>query len=341
MLDSVTTSEIRDEVRYQPFGELRYQLKSNGTSLPTDLLYTGQRRVAEVGLYYYNARWVDVQTGHFTQPDTVTKDGFDHFGYVRNNPIQNIDPTGHTCWIYSNGYNSSCLVYENSSFDTAVTSSSGAMGIDFIGDWSTRNKFAVLMAANDVGNKFSDSLSYLKGSSQRAFKEVYKKGVTFTWGTSGAQDYCSGSSGFNGGGCTNNSRSINFVTLVESNLTGGGTITPGAAWTSAVNNIVHELGHAFASLWYGSGGYLPGGPNVNIPDSLRINQTGFMPMDPPNQLTWRQHPKTTEGYEIFADMFLGWTYGVWDPNPNTIGSDRDNFMNQYMPLWIWEASIDY
>jgi len=65
ILDSRTESEIRDEARYKPFGELRYQMMSNGTSLPTDLLYTGQRKVDDVGLYYYNARWVDVYLKRF------------------------------------------------------------------------------------------------------------------------------------------------------------------------------------------------------------------------------------------------------------------------------------
>ena len=54
------------EVRYSAFGEIRYQ---SGT-MTTDYLYTGQRQEAEVGLYYYVARWYDPAIGRFVQADS-------------------------------------------------------------------------------------------------------------------------------------------------------------------------------------------------------------------------------------------------------------------------------
>jgi RHS repeat-associated protein len=54
---NVTTDDqgnLKSEIRYTPFGEVR---STNGTT-PTDYRYTGQLK-AEVGLYYYNARWYD------------------------------------------------------------------------------------------------------------------------------------------------------------------------------------------------------------------------------------------------------------------------------------------
>jgi hypothetical protein len=54
IMDSSMTSEIRDEARYKPFGDLCYQLASNGTSLPTDLLYTGQRADSYINLMWYD-----------------------------------------------------------------------------------------------------------------------------------------------------------------------------------------------------------------------------------------------------------------------------------------------
>lgn len=51
---------------YRAWGEVRY---SEGAS-PTDYLYTGQRWDAEIGLYFYNARWYDPSIGRFTQADT-------------------------------------------------------------------------------------------------------------------------------------------------------------------------------------------------------------------------------------------------------------------------------
>jgi len=84
------------EVRYSAFGETRYQ---NGT-LTTDYLYTGQRQEAEIGLYYYVARWYDPAIGRFIQADSIVPDpasavGFDRYAYVNNNPLNSVDPTGH------------------------------------------------------------------------------------------------------------------------------------------------------------------------------------------------------------------------------------------------------
>jgi hypothetical protein len=49
ILDSRTANGIRDEVRHKPYDNLRYQLTSSGSIMPTDLLYTNQRRVVEIG----------------------------------------------------------------------------------------------------------------------------------------------------------------------------------------------------------------------------------------------------------------------------------------------------
>ena len=56
------------ETRYSAWGETRY---SSGVSL-TNYKYTGQREESSFGLYFYNARWYDSQTGRFNQPDTIT-----------------------------------------------------------------------------------------------------------------------------------------------------------------------------------------------------------------------------------------------------------------------------
>ncbi len=82
------------ELRYTPWGETRY---NTGTT-PTTFRYTGQREQSEIGLYFYNARWYDPQLGRFTSADTMTPksvQGLDRYAYVDNNPIKNIDPTGH------------------------------------------------------------------------------------------------------------------------------------------------------------------------------------------------------------------------------------------------------
>ena len=88
------------ELRYKPWGEIRF---SSGTT-QTTFRYTGQRQEAALGgadgLYYYGARWYDSALGRFTSADTIVPSpgnpmAWDRYAYVRNNPVNRIDPSGH------------------------------------------------------------------------------------------------------------------------------------------------------------------------------------------------------------------------------------------------------
>ncbi|MCP5060113.1 MAG: hypothetical protein GY937_25705 [bacterium] len=81
---------------YRPFGQAA---TGGGATLPEDFGFTGQRFEDEVGLYDYGARWYDPALGRFLQPDSIVPDPADPmswnpYSYVRNNPVNRIDPTG-------------------------------------------------------------------------------------------------------------------------------------------------------------------------------------------------------------------------------------------------------
>jgi len=85
------------ELCYKPWGELRYVWGATKTGL----CYTGQR-LEGTGLYDYGggARWYDPSLGRFAQADSVVPDSqnpldYDRYSYVRNNPLNYSDPTGH------------------------------------------------------------------------------------------------------------------------------------------------------------------------------------------------------------------------------------------------------
>ncbi len=93
-----STGATVGEDRFYPFGETRL---STGTMF-TDRLYTGQRQIAELGIYHYNARFYSPTLGRFLSADTLMS-GFanpqnlNRYSYVKNNPINASDPTGHYC----------------------------------------------------------------------------------------------------------------------------------------------------------------------------------------------------------------------------------------------------
>ncbi len=78
------------------FGETRF---STGNMF-TDRLYTGQRWIAELGIYHFNARFYSPKLGRFLSADTMMS-GFanpqnlNRFSYAANNPLRYTDPTGH------------------------------------------------------------------------------------------------------------------------------------------------------------------------------------------------------------------------------------------------------
>ena len=75
-------------------------MRASSGLTPTEYRYTGQLEAAELGLYYYVARWYDPYLTHFIQADTIVPGAgnakaYDRFAYVKNNPLNYTDPSGH------------------------------------------------------------------------------------------------------------------------------------------------------------------------------------------------------------------------------------------------------
>ena len=92
------SGNLVQHMEYTPFGETRCSLDL-GQSI-NSFLYTGQEYDAEIGLYYYNARYYDSKIGRFIQPDTLIPNpadsqAYNRYAYVRNNPVMMSDPSGH------------------------------------------------------------------------------------------------------------------------------------------------------------------------------------------------------------------------------------------------------
>ncbi len=82
---------------YYAFGQPR---TTEGSALPTDYTFTGQKSDDSTGLMYYGARYYDTGLGRFTQADTIVPNplnpqSLNRYAYVSNNPVRYTDPTGH------------------------------------------------------------------------------------------------------------------------------------------------------------------------------------------------------------------------------------------------------
>jgi hypothetical protein len=212
-------------------------------------------------------------------------------------------------------------------------------------------------AVRDAIVAVADRMAQVAGGGRsplEVFRLVYE-GVNFSWGAEGASGTCLT---IRDGACTSGAHNINFVDWLDSR-------------ERARNNVVHELGHAFAKNWSDSGltreqleyyrlhpeetnpaivlawaqsypglpeHYVPGFPDRQNPtDPNPGNFSGFASQQ--NVLTW-QMAVTNAGDpgEEFADQFLGWAFDTWQRRADgSLTSDatlRRNFMDRYMPGWI-------
>ena len=88
---------VVEDLFYKPLGETVEEL--TGGFGPKHQ-FTGQEFDAESGLYFYNARYYNPVIGRFVSADSIVpypddSQSFNRYSYVRNNPVNLVDPSGH------------------------------------------------------------------------------------------------------------------------------------------------------------------------------------------------------------------------------------------------------
>jgi RHS repeat-associated protein len=103
---SVITDQSGQQVahyEYSPYGAITVNELANGqTGQPANYYFTGKELDA-TGLYFYGARYYDPEIGRFITADTIVQAPYDpqslnRYAYCRNNPLNYVDPTGHSWW---------------------------------------------------------------------------------------------------------------------------------------------------------------------------------------------------------------------------------------------------
>lgn len=93
-----SSGTILDDSDFYPFGGERSYSSSSGNNYK----FTGKERDTESGLDDFAARFYTSNYGRFLSPDDskyahpADPQSFNLYGYVANNPINSVDPTGHT-----------------------------------------------------------------------------------------------------------------------------------------------------------------------------------------------------------------------------------------------------
>jgi RHS repeat-associated protein len=90
-----STGSVVWNADYQAFGTQFGKNKVDPSFEEDEFAFTGKGYDGDTGLYYYNARWYDSETGRFISEDPVADPNNPNlYSYCRNNPLSNTDPTG-------------------------------------------------------------------------------------------------------------------------------------------------------------------------------------------------------------------------------------------------------
>ena len=93
MTDS--SGDIRYGYQYDAFGNITFSFDEGAAAGPTDgILFTGKDLDPDTGLYYFNARWYDGNSGRFLTQSQVSPYDEKPYGYCQANPIAFADPDG-------------------------------------------------------------------------------------------------------------------------------------------------------------------------------------------------------------------------------------------------------
>ncbi len=94
---------VKEKTEYTPWGEVKKYDNFGNTSEVAWFYFTGKRLDDESGLIYFGARYYAPKLGRFITADTIVQDPYNpqtlnRYSYCNNNPINLVDPTGHS-WL--------------------------------------------------------------------------------------------------------------------------------------------------------------------------------------------------------------------------------------------------
>ena len=92
-----SSGSVTSSTAYDSFGN------ATNSTFPSRYQYTGREFDSFTGLHYYRARFYDANLGRFTSEDPIGFRGGDVnlFGYVKNSPLNFVDPSGNQGVGYS------------------------------------------------------------------------------------------------------------------------------------------------------------------------------------------------------------------------------------------------
>lgn len=142
---------------YTAFGHTAFT--DNSSAFPISNRYTSQVADDETGLYYYGARYYDPQLGRFIQADTIVpreanSQALNRYAYCDNNPLNEIDPSGHGFFSQVAGFFSSVFNAEASYWSSPKTWENIGIGFGLGGPIGAAGAAVLGHATTEIGASF-------------------------------------------------------------------------------------------------------------------------------------------------------------------------------------------
>ncbi|NMC34951.1 MAG: RHS repeat-associated core domain-containing protein, partial [Veillonellaceae bacterium] len=331
---------------YEPYGEV---MGSSGSG-ETAYAYTGEWHSSSTNLLYLRSRYYIAETGRFLTKDTWQGDftlplTLNGWNYVEGNPVNFVDPTGHSRYIaYFAEFVDS---YDKNNKDAPHWTQKEMMVVNSVmvkiamAYKRAYDEMAIRKYTQWFNNKcyyLDDPINFIEPSKidpATAFFKVHGGRVIL--------ERVTGNNG-NAWGMAQTARKV----YIYKKATEEKFIDP-----QHEPFIAHEMGHVFENAFEEiykrtekGAGYKPGRDLVAKSGEGDLNNRkgfggGF--------LKW-QFSDEISSWEIFADMYVGWLYNSWASKPTAVpesslyniqssnfqaGVNKAKFMDQHMPEWVY------
>ena len=279
----------------------------------TDKTYIGKREKADLGNYYYGARWYDPTLGHFLQADTIIPQpgnplAWNRFAYTLYNPVRYTDPSGHRAC--ADAFDCSAPVKTKYTESEYISYLSAEYGWVINREVFSYREVKVIYETSEQIRNYASSQT---GGGGKEWMNEYIRPIF-------------------GHNVLSNEFSWVPLNLPKSNVV---LLAPGFADSAnPITHVIHELGHVLdnangnrlgAAVWAGGGWadelvrHVGGNPPPVLPRFYN-GSAGI-----PNNLYFENDPHAQDGTaEYFAYTFQ---YAVTDPKNEDIPSVAIEWLN--------------